>query len=257
MGWGTGNLGGGSGGLNFKVVGYATKAELLADTPKENTIGIITTNKITGWMFAAADPAEPVEGMVYITTGKESGIAFNALKKNGIMVYPLSAKQYVNDALVDVTAMSYQDGEWREWVTYISINETDWSRAIPYPSSNYSHGTYNIADNKLAGRVQNKYQSVAIVRQFDFSNIQQIEFNYSLDKDMGDAGHVLAIISRSNSDASANNKVSNLLITEVATDKHVVFDVSSVSGTYYLWVGLACWGNLGTVNFEISNLAYV
>lgn len=124
MGWGTGNLGGGSGGLNFKVVGYATEAELLADTPKENTIGIITTNKITGWMFAAADPAEPVEGMVYITTGTDSDIAFNALKKNGIQVYPLSAKQYVSGAWVDVTAMSYQGGEWQNWVTYL-YNEGD------------------------------------------------------------------------------------------------------------------------------------
>lgn len=112
------NLGGGGTSLNFDVKAYATEEALLADTPKENTIGIITTNKITGWMFAAADPAEPVEGMVYITTGKESDIAFNALKKNGIMVYPMSAKQYVSGAWVDVTAMSYQGGEWVEWYVW-------------------------------------------------------------------------------------------------------------------------------------------
>ena len=114
--------GGGGTSLNFDVKAYATEEALLADTPKENTIGIITTNKITGWMFAAADPAEPVEGMVYITTGTESDIAFNALKKNGIMVYPLSAKQYVNGAWVDVTAMSYQGGEWRTNSLYIYNN---------------------------------------------------------------------------------------------------------------------------------------
>lgn len=253
------NMTGGGGGanLNFDVKAYATEGALLAATPKENTIGIITTNKITGWMFSDADPAEPVEGVVYITTGTGGKIAFNALKKNGIMVYPMSAKQCVNGALVDVTAMIYQDVDWREWVAYISINETDWSRAIPYPSSNYSQGTYNISDNRLAGSVQDKYYSVAIVRQFDFSNIQQIEFNYSLDKDMSSYGHVLAIISRSNSDASSSNRVSNLLLTEVATDKPVVFDVSNVSGTYYLWLGLANWGLSSTVNFEISKLKFV
>lgn len=244
--------GGGVGGLNFKVVGGTTQPA----NPTENMIWVNTSKTITDWVFSATQPAA-APGRVWISTGAASNFEFNALKKNGIMVYPMSAKQYVNDALVDVTAMSYQDREWREWVTYISINETDWSRAIPYPSSNYSHGTYNIADNKLAGRVQNQYQSVAIVRQFDFSNIQQIEFNYSLDKDMGTAGHVLAIISRSNSDASASNRVSNLLLTEVATDKHVVFDVSSVSGTYYLWLGLANWGLSSTVNFEISKLKFV
>ena len=244
--------GGGVGGLNFKVVGGTTQPA----NPTENMIWVNTSETIADWVFSATQPTA-ADGRVWISTGAASNFSFNALKKNGLIVCPMSAKQYVNYALVDVTAMSYQDGEWREWVTYISINETDWSRAIPYPSSSYSHGTYNIADNKLAGSVQNKYQSVAIVRQFDFSNIQQIEFNYSLDKDMGTAGHVLAIISRSNSDASASNRVSNLLLTEVATDKHVVFDVSSVSGTYYLWLGLANWGLSSTVNFEISKLKFV
>lgn len=54
-------------------------------------------------------------GQVWISTGTSSTLAFNALKKNGIQVYPISAKQYVSGAWVDVEAKSYQGGEWVEW----------------------------------------------------------------------------------------------------------------------------------------------
>jgi hypothetical protein len=56
--------------------------------------------------------------MVWVFIGKSSAVAFNALKKNGIQVYPISAKQYVNGAWVDVTAKSYQNGKWVDWILY-------------------------------------------------------------------------------------------------------------------------------------------
>ena len=90
MGWGSGNIGGcGSGGLNFKVVGGTSQPT----NPKENTIWVNTSTTITGYVFSAAEPAAPEEGMVWITTGTSSTVEFNALKKNGIQVYPISAKQ--------------------------------------------------------------------------------------------------------------------------------------------------------------------
>ena len=112
MGWGIGNIGGGT-SLNFTVKAYATEAALLAATPKENTIGIITTTAINGWIFSAVEPTEPVEGIVWISTGTSSAIEFNALKKNAIQVYPISAKQYVGGAWINVTVKSYQDGGWK------------------------------------------------------------------------------------------------------------------------------------------------
>lgn len=117
MGWGTGNLGGGSGGLNFKIVSYATESELLADTPKENTIGVITSIPITGYHFGTEEPSPAAAGMVWITTGTRSPVEFNALKKNAIQVYPISAKQYISGAWVDKVAKSYQGGAWVDWMT--------------------------------------------------------------------------------------------------------------------------------------------
>ena len=104
--------GGGGAGLNFKIVGNPQPAEA-----KENTIWIDTDVDITGWRFNATEPENPVTGIVWIYTGTTSPAAFNALKKNGIQVYPLSAKQYVSGAWVDKTAKSYQNGAWVDWVT--------------------------------------------------------------------------------------------------------------------------------------------
>jgi hypothetical protein len=117
MGWGTGNLGGGSGGLNFKVVSYPTEEELIADAPAENTIGVVTTTPITARVFSATDPQSLLDGAVWFLIGTNSPAAFNAMKakKDAVMVYPMSAKQSVDGVLVDVVAKSYIGGAWVDW----------------------------------------------------------------------------------------------------------------------------------------------
>ena len=108
------NAGGGA-SLNFKVVGGTTEPA----SSKENTIWVNTDAEITGWIFSASEPENPTEGMVLFPTGTDSNIAFNALKKNGIQVYPLSAKQYISGAWVDKTVKIYQGGAWVDWITYL------------------------------------------------------------------------------------------------------------------------------------------
>ena len=104
--------GGGGASLNFKVVGNPQPAN-----PKENTIWLNTDAEITGHSFAAEQPEGMAEGEVWISTGTASQVAFNALKKGGtVMVYPISAKQMQGGTLVDVTAKSWQDGEWVTWI---------------------------------------------------------------------------------------------------------------------------------------------
>ena len=105
------------GGLNFNLVGGVTQP---AD-PKENTIWVNTDAPITGWALSFAEPSEPYEGMVWIVTGTSSKVAFNALKKNTLMVYPTTCKQFVNGAWNNVTAKSYIDGEWVDWLAYLFI----------------------------------------------------------------------------------------------------------------------------------------
>lgn len=108
--------GGGSGGaaLNFKVVPGLTQP----GTAAENTIWV-KVEKIASWYFSATQPENMADYDVWFQTGTSSRVEFNALKKNSIQVYPLSARQYNGGNLTAVDAMSYQNGEWVSWIPYL------------------------------------------------------------------------------------------------------------------------------------------
>lgn len=102
--------GSGGGGLNFRIIGGTT----MPSNPKENDIWVNTSDKITDWIFSATQP-NTATGRVWFCTGTSSDAKFNALKKNQIQVYPISAKQYVSGKWVDKTAKSYLASAWRDW----------------------------------------------------------------------------------------------------------------------------------------------
>lgn len=54
-------------------------------------------------------------GQLWFDIGTLSNAPFNAVKKNGIKVYPISVRQYVNGAWVKKTAKTYQNGAWVDW----------------------------------------------------------------------------------------------------------------------------------------------
>lgn len=104
------NLGGSGGAsLNFKIVGNPQPSN-----PAENTIWVDTDTAITGWAFSATEP-DLIDGFVWISVGTSSSAEFNALKKNNITVYPVSAKQCIGGEWVTKTAKSYQNGELVDW----------------------------------------------------------------------------------------------------------------------------------------------
>ena len=106
------NMTGGGDALNFQVKAYQSETELKSDSPKVNTIGIITTTTMTSWVFSATEPAETEVGMVWISVGTSSDSAFNALKKNDLHVYPQSTKQMVFGEFADVDAMFFNGETW-------------------------------------------------------------------------------------------------------------------------------------------------
>ena len=103
-------IAGGGTALNFQVTGNPQPAN-----PKENTVWVDTESPITGWVFSPRQPETAAEGCVWIKTGTDGTTEFNALKKNGIQLCPVGAKQYVGGAWVDKDAQIYQDGAWKSW----------------------------------------------------------------------------------------------------------------------------------------------
>ncbi|MCI7807945.1 hypothetical protein MR626_01425 [bacterium] len=105
------NMTGGGAPLNFKVVGGTAEPA----SPAENMIWVNTDAEITGWVFSPEAPESPAEGLVWIKTGLFSAVAFNALKKNGLRVCPIQAKQRLSGAWADKTAKSFLGGAWTDW----------------------------------------------------------------------------------------------------------------------------------------------
>lgn len=128
--------------LNFEVVGGTSQPS----TPKANTIWVNTSTSITDWVFSATQPTA-ASGRVWIATGTSSAVEFNALKKNGIQVYPISAKQYIGGAWVDKTAKSYQNGAWVEWVTYLF--QSGVGGLIDFASNSGANTTVTISTDKI------------------------------------------------------------------------------------------------------------
>lgn len=101
------NMTGGGAALNFKVVGNPQP-----DSPNENTIWANTDVEITGWHFYATQPEELAEGEIWFSSIHNSGVSFNALKKNALEVFAREAKQMVSGELVTVKFELYKNGEW-------------------------------------------------------------------------------------------------------------------------------------------------
>lgn len=248
--------GGGGGGLNFTVVGGTSQPV----NPKENTIWVNTETEISGWAFSATEPGSPVEGMVWIYTGKSSTVEFNALKKNGIQVYPISAKQYVGGAWVDVTAKSYQGSEWVDWFsgTYIYKNGdqctdiTGGFTTIPR-TGDYWDGnpqvSYNTDHIAFSGSHGSSYASyTSTVNMIDLTNINTVVINVaSFTGGSYTHGRIAATKTR-DSQNSIHGTAAALKQFEITDTGEIELDVSSLSGGYYIAFGASFQSNdVGTL----------
>lgn len=104
-------------GLNFNVVGGLTQPT----DPKENTIWVKTNIVITGWEFSPTEPTSRLEGLVWIVTGKTGQVVLNALKKNGIILYTITGKQYVSGSWVTKDVKIYQGNAWKSLELYFYL----------------------------------------------------------------------------------------------------------------------------------------
>ena len=237
---------GSSGGaaLNFKIVGGTEQPE----NPSENTIWVNTSVDITGWIFCAEEPSPADPGMVWISVGTVSPVAFNALKKNGIRVYPISAKQYIGGAWVEVTCKSWQGSAWVEWIPagalYWQGNECadvsggwqarGWARKSS--SSNAVAPTLTLADDCMEitpGSGTYACGVVEVCADQDLTDVNQLTIDYEAVVKYNIL--YLAVISRTETytdDAVARTQLHSITTETTVTRTTATLDVSGVSGSY-------------------------
>lgn len=232
-------FGGGGASLNFKVVGGLTQPA----GPKENTIWVNTDQKITSWVFSAEAPAEPAEGMVWFTTGTSSQVAFNALKKNTVMIYPISAKQYVSGIWIDTTAKSYQNGKWVDWIVYL-YNSGDECISVTggwtaYKGGSSSSMTKNNDSITLKGSSDNSITAMTS-QKIDLTNFNKIEISVI---DVKKSGTWHAKLRATEEQKNAPAAAAELTLAFETGTQYL--DVSSLTGSYY--IALYLYGGDGMV----------
>lgn len=99
--------------LNFRVYSAAT----LPTSGKENDIVIISETPMENWILSPDKPegAPRTDGDVWIQYSV-TGATFNILKNGTMKIKCTSVQQYINGIWKEVTANSYQNGEWVNWI---------------------------------------------------------------------------------------------------------------------------------------------
>ena len=219
-------LGGGA-NLNFKVVGGTTQPA----SPSENMIWVNTDTAISEWVFAAEQPASPKEGMVWFQTGTSASAAFNALKKNSIMVCPISAKQYIDGAWVIKDAVIYQGGTWVNW----------WNGQLYSAGNEYESVTGGWAGQLNAAEVQvyadhlyvlsnNSYGRAGTNKKINVTDFETLTVECQMPQTY--SGVTIGLISVYDTLSSA----AAYIVPSTARERKSV-DISSLSGEYYVYIG--------------------
>lgn len=106
----------------IKVSGVDGNGESGTYTPSKSTVTSVRISwraygdsgcKVTMTEKNVGYYPEPIpEGSVWFTTGTRSTVAYNALRRNDIHVYPLSAKQRIGDKWCSKSAELYDGTDW-------------------------------------------------------------------------------------------------------------------------------------------------
>ena len=222
----------GSGGLplNFRVVGGTTQPA----STKENTIWVNTDQEITGWMFIATEPTEPAEGVVWFRDGDSSEVAFNALKKNSLYVYPMECKQYVSGAWVSKDAKSYQGGAWVDW--WNGMFYGDGNQYVQHTGGWEELGTGNSEIREDCLYVAGSSSGVCTTNTVDTKNFSTLHFQMEVVSKSGDYDLTIGLKTAKNVSSSIWSAKTSLrgMLPANGTVVEFTVDTSAYKGMYYI-----------------------
>ena len=186
------------------------------------------------------------EGAVWIATGAASSVAFNALKRNDLRVYPVSAKQYVAGAWKDQEAKICQRGVWKDWEFFV-LRKGVFNSTYLFQVHN-GDGEITSGDNAAIFKIHNNgYLTLYAVTKLDVSKKSAIEITVSGGKSAYNVrfGLVSAKVSidEQNENIFSVASVTFTPTSNTITSAKKTIDVSALSGEY--WLGCTVEGSGG------------
>lgn len=249
-------VGCGGSSLNYEVVGGTSAPS----SPSENTIWINTSTTITSHTFSATEPENPESGMAWISVGNYSPAAFSATEENSVMIYPVSAKQYVGGTWVSKTAKIYQGGAWVDWAKWL-YNNGVWGNGTAL-TKGYTYGSPTVTYNENFIRVicgsNNISQYLYFPQMENLDGRSKIVFKFksnaayttSYSEDWGAGVRIGVSTGTDHNSLAAQAKQYNLSADTTYT---LEVDVSNLSGYHYVHLLFARGDSKtsGSVNVDI------
>lgn len=258
----TGGTGKGA-ALNFSVVGNPKP-----DNPPVNTIWVNNEVPISDWALSADEP-EKADGRVWIIVGSYSQVAFNAMKENCIMVYPMSAKQCVAGAWVSITAQIRQNETWVDWFQYL-YNRGDECLAVTggwiakswqmAENAGMESQSYSIEKNENQLKFTKTGQIGAVMYttyRIDLTNVKTIHFKGKMySGESNDHWTAFYVWKNVNGRYWSYNEAASVLCEAGIITRQFSLDVSSLDpGEYYIGFGIynaSCYVELEELYMEVG-----
>ena len=234
---------GGSSGdsLNVRIQAFATETALNASTPRDNTIGVVTTTAINGWYVNREAPQSPASGMVWIKTGNSSQ-TIRVVRNADILVAPLAAYQYNGRSWDEKTAKLFQ-GSWKSLAgdkTYLFKNGNQFTSV--------TGGWYLIASGSAALEVGQEKEVSSYEEIVPGTNTEKLVDmrGYSrLCVNIDDyAGTAFALI--------GNGERTTLAVVVAQNPGVVSIDLSNFNGSYHVAIGARDAGEDKTLRAGVS-----
>lgn len=206
---------------------------------------------INGYSGFASIP----EGTVWVETALESAVQFNTLKKNALLVYPKSVKQYVDGEWESMDAYVYQDNAWVQfssdfpeyWFHYAGHG---WNQEMGAYKQWGSVGTVGTDEISIPVQTANYGQDgvkVGIYQEtaFDFTNFQKLKFEYKGDIYSSSNEGVFVGIGNTSGDWPASNWDAQMIFRQAVADWTAYeIDISAVNKSSRL--RLMVWATKGS-----------
>ena len=197
------------------------------------------------------------EGTVWISTGAVSPVGFNALKNNGIMIYPLAAKQYLNGAWCAKDAKIYQNGAWANWWNgelYTAGNEysavTGGWYGKPWKTTSNVTAAETINIDRGSSYMRMSFGSsltrrsgvLLTANKIDLSKYNTLTFNGFISQNgysnSYKANGLVCIFENIGDDTYDKKYVKSADIANSGVAANSTIDVSDLSGEYYIGISL-------------------
>lgn len=215
----------------FNVKNYETSAQLLADTPTNNTIGVVA-NSIGTIYFQNNNPSTGNTldvNDIWIRSGSQSQTSMQYARRGSFIIYPVGISMWDGSAWAETYSMVYQNNTWRTMNFQVY---TDGTENYTFVSGGGGTVTKTATYIDMHCPADNKHAMICTTSKIDMTSFSKLCMEYSIENGHS-VTHTYVGITTNSSDVSDSDPTI-VFETNQGTSDHRVekFDISSAAGLY-------------------------